>query len=232
MGLHLIMAATNLRETTWGLLDWERLSHGSLLAACAHVLSEGIDRLLVPSGWVPRYMRPWGSHPDTDPLFSSSSLEILHHAHTIDRNEKIRYLTSHQVAMDHLRVCWRSQRGDNCHRCVKCLRTMAILEVFDALSRCRTLDREAFDLSRFDDLYLGEFVEFLPELEALAVQHSKRKLAGAIGRSIRHSKKEDRSLRRRVRRNLRAWILPRPRIRHRLRGVEALLSKWGIDQYR
>ena len=64
----------------------------------------------------------------------------MHDAVDVTRPQKVRALAEHQVALDHLRVCFKNKNGAyNCGRCEKCMRTMIALAGANALERCKTL---------------------------------------------------------------------------------------------
>src|SRR5690606_26336313 len=82
---------------------------------------------------------PWGSHPDLDKHWSSESLEFVHDGCDLGRIEKVRFISQSDVAMETLRVCFRTPTDAlNCGRCEKCLRTMINLRIVGALERCQT----------------------------------------------------------------------------------------------
>lgn len=128
LGRGLLIVRTNLRKhPLFAAAKWER-SHGGALIAAGHVLSEAIGTLVIPSSWTPDDSPPWGSHFDTDPLHSSSRLELVHDDAELQRRQKLQAIASRQIVRENLRVCWenRTARG-NCSSCEKCLRTMTIL---------------------------------------------------------------------------------------------------------
>ncbi len=138
--------ATNLRQTLWAEADWATLAHGAGFAGIGHLLSGRFStvRLAASSGY--RDLRPWGSHPHTDPLFSSSRLTIVHDAPEVRRLDKIAQLVHHPIALENLRVCWRSASDRNCGRCIKCLRTLAALELLGMGGNTPTFPANAWSL--------------------------------------------------------------------------------------
>ncbi len=124
---------TNLRDCF--PLDFPRQYHGAILAGTALALSGGMSRVLFPSSYSWRYLTIWGSHPLTDPLWSSDDLEIIHDGTGDDRTRKIiDTIIPVQNAVRYLRVCTYKRGGaGNCGFCRKCLRTMITLEIAGAL---------------------------------------------------------------------------------------------------
>lgn len=118
--LSLLVVKTNIRTLN---LNWEH--HCGL--AIASVLS-GLNMYagtgLISSGSPYSELDIWGSHPMTDPLFSSDSFRIMHDGAGFSRSEKIELLAEWSVGMKNLRVCWEGEiRDRNCGSCEKCVRT-------------------------------------------------------------------------------------------------------------
>jgi hypothetical protein len=141
-GKRVIVVSTNLREHpllrrhSWGQM------HGAALAAVACLLAPTVGRMIVPSSASQDLLGSWGTHPDTDPLWSTGRVRI-EHDRLARRRHKILRLSAEPLAQRHLRVCWenRSPSG-NCSRCEKCVRTMAALAACGALQRFPVFDRE------------------------------------------------------------------------------------------
>ena len=135
----LVDLTTNLRETRWRVTDYPHLSHGALLAGCGLAMENRFSRLVIASS-APYYrLQPYGSHPITDPLYSSQRTRIRHHGARLDRPQKIASIAHDPVVLEHLRVCWLGGNDSNCGRCPKCLLTMVGLELSGSLDRCKTL---------------------------------------------------------------------------------------------
>jgi hypothetical protein len=124
---------------------WGNQYHGAALASVALFASERFREVLIPATHSLRDLVPWGSHPELDPLWSTEAVALVHDG-PISRLEKLRKVAHSDVAMRHLRVCFRhslhGMSALNCGRCEKCLRTMAGLRAIGALQRCQTLPRE------------------------------------------------------------------------------------------
>lgn len=99
---------------------------GAGLAAMGHAL--GARRVLVAGGHCWRELWPAGSHPLSDPLWSSSRTELVHVGRGQKRWEKLAAIAQAPGAIDLLRVCWQD-KGYNCGRCEKCIRTMVLLRL-------------------------------------------------------------------------------------------------------
>lgn len=152
------------------LVDWN-LYFGMLLISTAHLLAGHVGTVLLPASLGLRDLAPCGSHPLTDPLWSSSSVEIVHDGVETDRAEKIQYIAESEIAMRNLRVCWENPNEEyNCGRCRKCLMTMAGLHAVGALGRCAslpdTVDADALEaILILNDLTLALARYYLAALE-------------------------------------------------------------------
>ncbi len=120
-GIPIIRVRTNLRQhALFASVSWER-THGAALACVAHLLTNTLGCVLVASSDVPG---PHGSHPELDPLWSSSLLEVTHDSPGIRRLRKVVDLAKHEIVQTHVKVCWENRAESlNCGGCEKCLRT-------------------------------------------------------------------------------------------------------------
>lgn len=126
LGKPLIEVKTTIRSAFGDHLkmQWGELYHGPCLAHVGLALAPHLSAVVIPSSYSREELHPWGSHPDLDPLWSSSAVTFEHHELEADRFEKIRRISRSQTAMNHLRVCWMNRKGTfNCGRCAKCIRT-------------------------------------------------------------------------------------------------------------
>lgn len=189
-GVSLVAARTNFRTGSLGRLSWPDLTHAACLAACAASLEADFGCLLVPSGAPYRWaLKPWGSTPLTDPLFSSSSLRVEHDGATHSRPEKIEFLSTYPVVQRQLRVCWRSKSDQNCGRCAKCFRTMAVLDASGRLDAFTAFPRDAYSLAALSRVYCrtaSEYVQ-LRLVYGLALTKGRNDLARAVGRALGRS---------------------------------------------
>ncbi len=102
-------------------------SHGACLASVALLLQPA--KCIVPSSYSYRDLRPWGTHPLTDNLWSTEVTEIVHDTADLERAEKIEMIAQRSdVLLDNLIVCW-TYPDRNCGKCLKCLRTMIIFKI-------------------------------------------------------------------------------------------------------
>lgn len=138
-GINVIEIETNAIRFFRDFGHWGRQTHGLAVAAAARHLSELVTTIYVPSSFPDGQTHPWGSHPDTDILFSDERQRFMHDGTEASRTDKIRILAGADLALQNLRVCWKNVAGAyNCGHCEKCLRTMTTLYAFGALDRSRT----------------------------------------------------------------------------------------------
>jgi hypothetical protein len=157
LGLRAIFVSTNLRALSNRFSGWGRYQHGAALASVGLCLQRLFRRIYIGSGTTYADAFPWGSHPLTDPLWSTESLQFSFDGAEASRVQKIKWqVAQSDVALAHLRVCWEN-RGNryNCCRCEKCLRTMLNLHVAGALHRCKTFD-PTIDLARLRGIVVAD----------------------------------------------------------------------------
>lgn len=134
----LLEIETDLREFSEGHVGWLDY-HGAALAAVALLLAPAFRKVYIPATHTYSNLRPLGSHPLLDPLWSTEEVEIVHDGCEASRIEKIQAVAGHAPALSRLRVCWENRGGAyNCGRCEKCLRTMVILRALGLSPRCPT----------------------------------------------------------------------------------------------
>ena len=153
LGLGFLDVRTNLRATRFREARWGHLSHGSALAGVGLALERRFETLYIAATYESGELRPWGSHPETDPLFSTRSTRFVHDGVGPRRSVKTERISRSDVAMRSLHVCFRSGSADNCCDCRKCLLAMLTLEVFGVMSRCSAFPRP-LDLERVRRVYL------------------------------------------------------------------------------
>lgn len=189
MQKRLVVAATNLRETRFSEASWSRVAHGAALAGVAHALGSAYGTVIIASSAGYRDLRFWGSHPLTDPMFTSSRTTVLHDGAAFMRVEKTEYVARSPLAMRHLRVCYRSEDGGNCGQCNNCYRTMLALETLGALEACATFDRSSLDMDRAGRIFCQQDFDvrqFGYVLE-LARRMGRPDVERAVNRSLRDS---------------------------------------------
>lgn len=191
-GMKFVDVATNLRQTRWwDRVEWGPVAHGCALAGIGHALGSRYTKLLIPSSHRYDDAIPWGSHPLTDPLLSSSLTRIIHDGAGFNRVQKMQEIVKSEAALSSLQVCWVSGHYENCGVCPKCLRTMTTLYLLDALDRCPRFVNHTIDKKRLaKNIPTDESsAAFLVEVRDLALRTGKPHIARAIDRSIKRGRR-------------------------------------------
>lgn len=185
---------TNLRESRFELANWTLLSSTALPAAAGLLLEDRYERLLLSSTWTAAHQRPLGSHPATDPLFSTGRTELVHYGDWIARPYKLEFISQFPGYLQNLRVCWESESGENCGHCPKCVRTMAVLETLGELRGAATFKVEELDLELLRHQYIGRDRAAFETARGFAMEHGREDVAGAIEAAIQRTEKLNRYL--------------------------------------
>ncbi len=193
LGKELIGISTNVGATLIQRTAWAPLSHGCALASVGLALEKRYRSVLIASTHGYNDLTPWGSHPLTDPLLSTSRTKIVHDGAAFDRIEKTELLADSDVAMQSLHVCWVLQSDKNCGACNKCYRTMTALALLGALNRCTTFKEGSFDEKKLPRIYSRSENDrfFLRQVRDLALRKGRPDIARAIERSFRYSRRFD-----------------------------------------
>ncbi len=221
LGKELIAVSTNVGAALIRRTDWPFLSVGCGLASVALAMEKRYSRALMASGHGYENLTPWGSHPLTDPLLSTSRTRIIHDGAAFNRIEKTEFIAGSDVAMRSLHVCWVLQSDENCSACNKCYRTMTTLALLGALPRCTTFKEGSVDEKKIPRIYSrgGNDRFFLRQVRDFALRKGRPDIARAIDRSIRYSRRFDKRqpLVKWLERNRLGWILDAAR---KLRQIE------------
>jgi hypothetical protein len=169
LGKRLIACETNLREIAdkrralWGRRHdgdfWGQCLHGAALASVGLMLRHDINEMIIGATHSYRQIRPWGSSPLLDPLWSSGPVRVMHDGCEAGRIEKTRAIAQCDLALETLRVCYHDSGAYNCGRCEKCVRTMLALRTCGALDRARTFP-EGLSLSRVRQMLVPDHVRY------------------------------------------------------------------------
>ncbi|QDE35762.1 hypothetical protein FIV50_13770 [Microbacterium foliorum] len=188
VGARSIPVTTNLKVFTRRSTIWGSEQHGATLAGVAYALRSQIGSVKIAASYSDEYIHPWGSHPDLDPLWSSTAQRVIHDASWATRIEKASLAMTLKSAREGMRVCMHAQRGYNCGYCEKCVRTRINILLAGYDGQCETLP--PFDMASLERVSLNdegrrafayENLRYLrgsgqdrPELDA-ALEHAIRK---------------------------------------------------------
>lgn len=170
------------------------LAHGCFLAAIAHLMEAHFDTYIIPATHSFSHLSPFGSHPLTDPLYSSSALRIVHDGAAFDRVERTRVVAGSNDALSVLHVCWQDFRTGNCSKCEKCLRTMATLDLLGARDRASTFDWSEYPLERLARAWLPNESQrhFFTEIASQARAEGRLDLSRAVEAAASASRRKAR----------------------------------------
>jgi hypothetical protein len=124
LGKELLVVETNARTLFVPPVTWKDY-HGAVLAAIGLGLRRVMGTVFIAGTHTYGHLRPWGSHPLLDPLWSTEATEIVYDGAEATRAQKIMNCLCHsELALQSVRVCLSADDHYNCGRCEKCLRTM------------------------------------------------------------------------------------------------------------
>jgi hypothetical protein len=189
LGWPLLDVATNLRAMRFREADWGKLAHGAAMASIGLALERRFHSVCFAATHGDGGFYPWGSHPDTDPLFSTSITQVQTVGVGVARRDKTLFVSRSEIAMRALHVCYKTSTADNCCNCRKCLLAMLTLELAGVLDRCPPLCRRRLDAERVRNLYLRSpsYRRMYRDLAARARAAGRSDLAEAISTAVRRS---------------------------------------------
>ncbi len=136
-GKQAIILETNARHFIESFVTWS-YSHGSVMGSAGLLFMPELERLYIAGAGNPVDRDPFGSHPDLDPNWSTESLEFIHEA-DVTKIDECRLIGRYDVALETVRVCLRfPEKGLNCGKCEKCLRSQVYFQATGVYERCRS----------------------------------------------------------------------------------------------
>ncbi|HET9065640.1 MAG TPA: hypothetical protein VFN22_07480 [Gemmatimonadales bacterium] len=165
-GVRLVQVVTNVKAAQRALGAFWAEAIGGAIASAVHVAGFSSYQIAASNSW--ENLRPYGSHPLTDPLWSSADVRIGHHGAELRRIDKIRHLGSVPDLLEHIRVCFQGN-AYNCGVCQKCLQTAAGFRALGMRSSSLSHLEDARLLRRATVEHDGDLVDWqeilLPGLE-------------------------------------------------------------------
>jgi hypothetical protein len=183
MNLNHIIVRTNLRESIDVFKkQWGPLTFGVGLAFIGTMLEKRFKEVVLGSSYPYGGLMPWGSHPLVDPLFSTSTLRIMHDGASFTRIGKTEIMARLPVAEKSVHVC-QAAGIKNCSQCEKCFRTMIALDILgkkDAFAGA--FDWSGYGLSNIKKLYIGggDAQIFYKEMISVAQDIGRSDIATAL----------------------------------------------------
>ena len=140
-GMRHIVITTDIRKVSDPMIGWVEY-HGAVLAAVAHMLGDYIGHVLIASSAdEATFLRPWGTHPELDPLWASDTVHFEHHA-LAPRFTKVASIVQEPHLMAGLRVC--DYDDSNCGACPDCVFMLNALAILDGFKLAPTYNRADF----------------------------------------------------------------------------------------
>src|SRR6185503_7279803 len=143
------------------------------------------------------FLRPWGSSPLLDPLWSTEATRFVHDGAEATRCEKImNWICRSELALENLRVCLSNDDRYNCGRCEKCVRTMIPIYVAGCLEQCPVFPhvlpvQEAAQHNYHNEGYIRYALQNIALLQQKPGQSAlDRQLIRALETAIRDSRKK------------------------------------------
>ncbi|WP_081644465.1 hypothetical protein [Thioalkalivibrio sp. AKL19] len=136
-------------------------THSVRNSATALLFQERTSRFLYSSAYpyASTFVGQTGSIAHTDPvllpILGTESIEILPVGGELNRVQKTVAIGENRTARKGLDVCVTNEKGENCSRCEKCLRTLLCLEIIGTLDKFT----EAFNL----DIYNKHRIRYIAE---------------------------------------------------------------------
>jgi len=186
IGKGIIDVLTNIKSTSWSRAQWGALSHGCGLATIAHVLDKRFRHVLVASTGGYADLHFWGSHVLTDPLLSSGQMTFVHDGGEAGRIEKTKFVVGFPQAMNSLHVCYKLGSEENCSRCMKCYRTMATLDLFNAKDKAPTFDWRQYRVKDLRNLLIIIETDryYMTEIRNAAIEARRWDIVQAVRESL------------------------------------------------
>jgi hypothetical protein len=179
-GLPLIRVATNTKLVGRRLGGhWPQFIGGSL-ASVPHAIGAAEYWVAGSNSW--ENLRPYGSHPITDPMWSSASVTIRHHGADARRIDKLRALLDAPQLLGALRVCFQG-KGYNCGTCQKCLMTSAALRALGIQANAVPPLADPRLLRRLNIEHSGDLMDWI-EILIPTLQRSDPLLARELNRLV------------------------------------------------
>jgi hypothetical protein len=191
LGKNLIEVKTNLRTIRFKERPWAALTHGGGLSSVGLLFEKRFKQLLISSTHTYLELFPWGSHPLTDPLFSTTHTQVTHFDCAYDRVDKTKLVAQSDVAKQNLHVCAMTDRAENCCTCKKCYRTMITLDLMGVLGSSGVFERDSIPIEEIKYLHVSVTDQndrsFINELIQLAHEKNRPEVAQALLHSMRYS---------------------------------------------
>ena len=114
-------------RTNWQAVadpEWQ-MTFGAAIGATLHLFTDRAGAAILAADNTYNHIAiPWGSNAVTGHLLSSRRMRMIQPGAGVTRTQKCQAIGHLPSVQTHLRVCWQgAERGRNCGRCEKCVRT-------------------------------------------------------------------------------------------------------------
>ncbi|MEO0500099.1 MAG: hypothetical protein AAF205_06015 [Pseudomonadota bacterium] len=155
--------------------------HGAFLGSVgAHL---GVETYYIPSSYTYRDLKPWGSHPVLDPLWSTETTTVIHDGADLRRTEKTALIAERPELLEHLQVCW-FDKVRNCSRCSKCVRTAITLDLLGVEPNPFARDDASRDIRRIE-ISSDSSASYVWDIKQLAEEKGRDDVAAAAAAHLR-----------------------------------------------
>jgi hypothetical protein len=192
--------ATNMRvpmDHAWKMawLRWGPQTHGVALAAAALFLSRRYSAVKIASTHRFWESFPYGSHPMTDTLYSTSRTTFSHDHALYGRPDKIERIAESDYAVGRLRVCNATKAARNCSQCIKCHRMLLCFDSLGLLDKAKSFDVELYRRNKDRPFLIWNDNDHVRALEVrdVALRRDRKDIAAIIDESLRRSRRIRRS---------------------------------------
>jgi hypothetical protein len=238
-GLTLIPIHTNIRslgpEDDREFWDefWLKEFMGATFSAVAHAFAKRLTKVSINACHHIRDLVSYSSHPLIDMNYASRDLRIRYEGITMSRFEKTKLIAGWDLALQHLRVCNRTDLYQpgllNCGKCEKCVRTMLALLALGVLEKT-----SVFPVREVNEELVMTAVQLTPdiftlygELMAPLEEKGRHDLVRAIKRKIAEYHQSERRKKQRM-----VFIEPileydRKHFGGSLRNLKRIVYPWG-----
>ena len=196
--LTLVPIYTNIRSlgpednNEFWLKFWTDEFQGAVFSAIAHAFAKRLTNVSINSDFDIPNVAPYSSHPLVEPNYSSRDLRIRFEGITLSRFEKTKLVAGWDLALQHLRVCNRTdlyQPGMlNCGKCEKCVRTMLALLALGKLEKTSVFPihdvNEELVMTAVKVIPPADFLAFYAELMIPLEEKGRHDLVRAIKQKV------------------------------------------------
>lgn len=186
LGKTLVPVTTNQMRTRLAATDPVNRSGFAFLAPAALALERRYARVLMAASIDQRWKSAIRDDPLMTQFISTARTRFEDDGNPYSRVEKLALIASSRAAREALRVCFESQREDNCMHCAKCFRTAIACEALGGLEHWPTFGGAPLSVARARRTTIAHAIEryYWQELPAFCREQGREDLARAAERVL------------------------------------------------